>query len=101
MTTIVLHENTVTSNWRGIRKPEWIDERTRLYSGVTLNRDGVAYDSLLAVFDGEKTTLYLTNGGFRIDEVGPAVYEHEGPMAAYREAVSELLAKFGKVVFKS
>ena len=98
--TITLHEHTVASNWRGIRKPEWVDERTRLYSGVTLNRDSVAYNSLLAVFDGSKTTIYLTNNGFNIENAGPAVFEHEGPRAAYRKAVSELLARFGKVVFK-
>jgi len=99
-TSITLHEATVASNWRGLRKPDWADERTRLYSGVTLNRDGVSYSSILAVFDGSKTTLYLTNNGFHADEVGPAVHEHEGNRAAYRKAVSECLAKFGEVTFK-
>ena len=97
---INLRESTVASNWRGLRKPEWADERTRLYSGVTLNRDGVSYSEMLAVFDGKKTVVYLTNNGFHADEVGPAVHEHEGKRAAYRKAVSECLAKFGEVTFK-
>jgi hypothetical protein len=99
MITIVLHEFTVASNWRGLRKPDWVDERTRLYSGVTLTRDGVSYSEMLAAFDGSKTTVYLTNNGFHADEVGPAVYEHEGKRAAYSKAVSECLAKFGEVKF--
>lgn len=97
--TVHLHETTPQQNWRGLRKPDWVDEWTRLYSGVTLNRDGVGYHELLAVFDGEKTTLYLTNNGFHADEVGPAVHEHEGNRAAYRKAVSECLARFGAVKF--
>lgn len=99
--TITLHEHTVASNWRGIKRPDWADEWTRLYSGVTLNRDGVSYSEMLAVFDGKKTVVYLTNNGFHADEIGPAAYEHEGKRAAYRKCVTEFLRKHGiEVTFK-
>jgi len=101
MITIVLHEFTVASNWRGLRKPDWVDERTRLYTGVTLNSDGRKWGELLAHFDGEKTALYVTDEGFNVSEAYKKVHEIDGPRGAYRKCVTEFFRKHGiEVTFK-
>ena len=93
--TIELHEMHPAKNWPKGRRPEWYDERCRLYYGIVFNNGGHQYRELLAHFDGEKTTLYLTDCGFNVAETGPIAYELPGTRAAYRKAVRELFKSKG------
>jgi len=91
-----LHEYTPAENFRYTRnKPEWLDERTRLYTGITFNSNGRQFKELLAHFDGEKTTLYVTDKGFNVSEAYKNIHEINGPCGAYRRCVTEFFRKQG------
>lgn len=90
MTAITLHELTPERNWHGTRKPDWYEPRCRLYTGITLTRDGHAYEGLLTHFDGRATTAYLTDGGLDVSEHGPRLLSREGDTACHRRLVREI-----------
>lgn len=84
---VTLREASPRTNWRFVPVPEWVDERTRLYTGASVKVDGREWAQLLTHFDGRATTLYVTNDGFRLDRVGPAVEVATGSIACHRKVV--------------
>lgn len=86
---IRLAETTPARNWPAGRRPEWVDERTRVYTGVTVDAAAHEWRELVSHFDGEVTTVYLTANGFDLGHKGPAIHRAEGERACHRRAVRE------------
>lgn len=86
---VTLTELTPQRNWPTGRKPDYIDERTRLYEGVTIKAAAREWREILVHFDGEITTAYLTANGFDVEYHGPAINAVEGESACYRKCVRE------------
>lgn len=91
---LTITELTPRKNWPSGRMPDWVDERTRLYSGFKINAAGRQWTEILAHHDGERTTAYLTADGFRVDGHGPAIHQVDGGTAKYRKVVSEWFRDF-------
>ena len=86
---VTLTELTPAKNWPSGRRPDWLDERTRLYEGVTINAAAREWHEILVHHDGERTTAYLTANGFDIEYHGPAIHIIKGESACYRKCVRE------------
>ena len=84
-----VRENTTAENWPTGRKPEWLDERTRLYTGFRVTACGRDWAEILTAYDGEVTTAYLTQYGFRLDAHGPAIHRIRGKVACHRRVIRE------------
>lgn len=85
--TVALIEATPAKNWPAGRRPEWVDERTRLYTGVSIRAAGRKWHEILTAYDGTFTTAYLTQNGFDLEHHGPAINVVKG--ACHRKAVRE------------
>lgn len=92
--TVTLHEATPVQNWRHVRKPEWVDECSRVYDGMALKVAGHVWRQVLVVFDGERTTAYLTANGFDWRAHGPAIHQIRSKTACYRRVVREWFKDF-------
>ena len=86
---IRLHETTPRKNWTHRRMPEWVDERTRLYTGCTITAAAQEWSEIIVHFDGEATTAYITHAGFDLDLKGPAIHKLKGETGQYRKVVTE------------
>lgn len=84
---VTLRELTPARNWGGHKLPDWVDERTRLYTGVTVRCAGQEWAEILAHFDGGATTAYITRCGFDVERHGPAIGRAGGGAAKYRDVV--------------
>ena len=93
MEKLELHELTPSKNWPVGRMPEWVDERTRLYSGFKVSVATKDWTQVLAVFDGESTTAYLTANGFDLEGHGPAIESISGKTEQYRKTVRKWFAE--------
>ena len=91
--TVTLHEATPVQNWRHVRKPEWVDECSRVYDGMALKVAGHVWRQVLVVFDGERTTAYLTANGFDWRAQGHIAYVQRACHQAYGEGGAEVLAR--------
>ena len=101
MELLQVRENTTAKNWPAGRKPEWLDERTRLYTGFRVTSCGREWVEIVTAYDGEATTAYLTAHGFRLDAHGPAIHRIKGKAACHRKVIREWFRDFCKseVVF--
>lgn len=87
--TVTLHEGTPRKNWHGVRMPDWVDEGSRLYTGVTVNAAGREWHEIVVAYDGEATTAYLTANGYDLALHGPAIHTVRGKGACYRRVLRE------------
>lgn len=101
MALVKLHETTPRKNWLHRRMPDWVDERTRLYTGCTITAAAQEWEQIVVHFDGEATTAYITHNGFDLDLKGPAIHKLNGEVGQYRKVVSEWFRDYCKseVVF--
>jgi len=95
--TITLHEALPHANWPSGRMPEWVDEGSRLYTGVTINAAARDWHEILVVFDGKTTMAYLTANGFDMRAHGPAITAINGGHACYRKVLREWFRDFYKM----
>jgi hypothetical protein len=94
MGELKLTETTPSKNWPAGKRPEWVDERTRLYTGCTITAAAQEWSQIVVHFDGEATTAYLTHAGFDLDLKGPAIHKLKGETGQYRKVVSEFFRDF-------
>lgn len=92
--TVTLHEWKPRDNWPSGSMPDWVDEGTRLYTGVEIKAAGRTWKEIIVVFDGESTTAYLTKFGFDLVSHGPAIHRAKGKGACYRKVVREWFRAF-------
>lgn len=96
MKELTVYETTARENWpHGM--PEWAEENSRLYSGFSLNVATREWHYILTIYDGRKTTAYLTNHGFSAepsDGCGPAINSIKGKTAQHRKCVREWFRDF-------
>jgi hypothetical protein len=90
MGELKLTETTPSKNWPAGKRPEWVDERTRLYSGFEIAAAGREWHAILTHFDGARTTAYLTQNGFDLGQHGPAVEAVKGSRACHRKCVRKV-----------
>ena len=94
-----LYEGKPRMNWPNGRMPDWVDERTRLYTGFTIEQDGETWDCIVTHHNGQRTTAYLTNAAYDLEHKGPEVAHVDGVVARHRKLVADFFAtKFEKVV---
>lgn len=89
---ITLYETLPSKNWPSGRRPEWLDERTRLYTGVTINAAAQQWTEIVTHYDGEATTAYLTRNGFDVRSRGPALEAIGGDKACHRKVIRKWFA---------
>jgi hypothetical protein len=89
MREITLHEITPGKNWPAGKRPDWVDERTRLYTGFIVTVAAREWESIVTAFDGVRTTAYLTAYGFDLEHHGPAVESMAGASACHRKCVKK------------
>ena len=94
MAMVRLHETTPRKNWAHRRMPEWVDERTRLYTGCTITAAAQEWSEIVVHFDGEATTAYITHAGFDLALKGPAIHQLKGETGQYRKVVTEFFRDY-------
>lgn len=86
---IVISEMTPAENWPTGRKPDWYDPDVRLYFGFNIGAAGRKWKEIVVAFDDGCTTAYLTQGGFNLQNRGPAIHMIRGERAQYRKVIRE------------
>lgn len=94
MAMVRLHETTPRKNWVHRRMPDWVDERTRLYTGVNITAAAQEWNEIVVHFDGEATTAYITHNGFDLALKGPAIHKLKGETGQYRKVVTEFFRDY-------
>ena len=92
--TLTIHENTVAKNWNPALRPEWVDERTRVYTGFKIRVAARDWRQIVVEYNGKYTTAYVTNAGFDLSRHGPAINNYYSDRACYRKVVREWFRNF-------
>lgn len=89
MSALQITETTPARNWPAGRRPEWVDESIRLFTGFRITSCGRDWTEIVTVYGDGATTAYLTAYGFRLDARGPAIHRIKGNVACHRRVIRE------------
>lgn len=90
-----IRETTPADNWPVGRRPQWVEENSRLYAGFKLRVAGRDWREILTLYDGAGcTTAYVTASGFDPMRPGPALHRIKARTACHRRVIREWFRDF-------